>query len=504
MAESIRKTVMALKKETVEGGLATVTPASNEFVALQSGFSVTPNFETLENTEIGLGGIGKAAPIIGTEAPTVSLSHYMRHSGVVGTAPQFAPLIESAIGVEVDAHAVERLTASGGTAGSASAAATVKLASGGSDFERGKAILLKNAAGYQIRPVHSVATNDLTLGFNLPAAPETGVGTGRAILYKPADAPTTVSATVYDANGAATEAVAGLRVTSMALEANAREILNTSFDLEGIKYYFDFIDVGSPNVDLDFNDGGAKTCAIAAKVYTDPHELAQAVEDAMNSVSSGITVVYNDTGANAGKFTVTKSSGTLSLLPQTGPNAATPAWRFIGITTDQTGALTYTGAESSWQSFNAPSFDAGEPLIVKDMEVMMGDFDDYGCAGAQSFTLTVGNTINKVGNICSSSGIAASIVDSREVTVETVLTLVKHDADKWRRFREGATTRFAFMFGVKSGGNWVEGKSGCCYLPQAKISAFSIGEVDGILTVNLTLTAFVTNDGLGEVYLNFV
>lgn len=505
MAEITKKSVMAIVEEVTEGTPVLPT-AGSQYVALQEGFSVSPEFENLENAELS-GTVGIRAPIIGSEAPTADVSHYLRHSGVEATAPQFSPMIKAAIGAQV-AAAVEHVTVGGSTAGTSSVAAVINGDAGtGATFERGKCALIKDGVnGYSIRPVDSINTDALTLGFNLANAPASGVSLGRAILFKPSDTPPTLSMHVYQGNGGAYELLAGARVTEMSIEANARELINSSFSFEGISYKFDAIEITSSTRYIDFNDGSDKSFALEVKVYSHPHELAKAAQDGMNTVSSGITVTYNDSGANAGKFTFAKASGTFNLEWATGANTAnTAAGKFGFAVADETGFLTYTSDNvASWASPQTATFDAGEPLICKDNEFMLGDFDDYGCSGAQSVNISVANEIVKVPDICEESGVGASILSSREVTAEVVLTLARHDADKFRRFKEGVTTKALFVAGSKTGGNWVPGKCLAVYMPQAKISSFAVGEADGVVTMNITLTAFVSASGEGEVYLNFL
>lgn len=510
MAETTRKSVLAVLEEVTAG--TPVLPSSGaDFVALQDGFELTAAFETLENVELSPN-VGSKAPILGLEAPTASISHYFRHSGVEATAPNYDKLIESAVGEKVAAHASERATDNGSSAGTASVAAVLSLAAGGSDFQRGKAVLIKDSVnGYSIRNAESIATNDLTLSFNLAAAPGTGVNTGRAVLYKPSDTPPSLTLPLYRGNGAALEVMAGSRVSEMSIEATAGELLNMSFSLEGTAYYFNPIEITASTDTLDFNNGsGPYVATVAAKLYKDPHELAQALQDAMNGTASAdtYTVAYNDSGANAGKFSITTDGTTLSLLWSTGANTAQTIGSKLGfvISADDTGSTSYTSDNAQvWSAPYSPSSDSNsQPLVVKNSEVMIGDFDDYACSGAQSFTATIANTLQNVVDICAESGVAEKLLNQRVVTVDTVLTLRRHDADKFKKFRRGDDIRFCFNGGVKEGGNWVAGRCVNFYMPQAKISAYAVTDTDGIVTIEMTLTGYVPASGAGEVYINFV
>ncbi len=508
MAETTRKSVLAIKKE-VTSGTPVMPTAGTDFVTLQDGFELIPSFETLDNNELSPN-VGSKAPILGIEAPTATVSHYFRHSGVEGTAPNYDELVESAIGEKVAAHATERLLDAGSTAGSATAAAVIEFLGGeGADFERGKAVLLKDSVnGYAIRNIESIATDTATLGFNLVGAPAAGVATGKAVLYKPSDTPPSLTLSLYRGNGAALEVEAGARVAEMTIEAVAGELLNMSFSMEGTKYHFDAIEITASTDTIDFNDGGVKVATVATGVYSDPHELASALQIAMLGVSTGITVKYNDSGASAGKFTIAKASGTLSLLWSTGANTAQTIGGKLGFVTasDDTGFLTYTSDNvQSWSAPYTPSVDTNaNPLVVKASELMIGDFDDYGCSGAQSFNLTVTNTLQNVPDICEESGIAEKLLSQREVSAEIVLTLSRHDADKFKKFRTGDDIRLAFNGGIKDGGQWVAGRCVNVYMPQAKVSSYSVTDTDGIVTIEMTVTGYVPASGAGEVFINFV
>lgn len=502
MAELTRKTVIGIVPEVIEG--TPVLPTSgSQFITVQEGFSLEPGIEEKQSTVL-VNSINVAATVLGIEEPTGTVDHYLSASEVIGTAPQYGPLLECAIGEEVTAHVTDRATTSGSTAGTSTAAAIIKLAAGGSDFQRGKAILIKDST-YLIRPVHSVSTNDLTLGFNIPSAPGTGILTGRATLYKTADTPPTLTTTFYDGNGGAMEVMAGTRVAELSIEGTARDFLNAKFSLTGTSYYFDPIEITSSNKYLDFNDGSDKTATLSEQLYKDPNSLALAIQTAMNSVSSGITVVYNNTGASAGKFTITKASGTLNLEWNTGANTANTIGTKLGflVAADDTGSLTYTSdSVQSWASTVTPTYtNEGDPLIIKCNEVMIGDFDDYACAPVQSLTINISNDVQRIDTFCCEG--TETINSQREVTVDMTLVLVRHDADKFYRFINGSDTRFAFNFGSKADGvNWDEGKSGCIYIPLARVTKHNVTDSDGIITIDISLKAY--SSGEEVFYLNFI
>jgi len=156
MAEQNRNSRLAIVEEVTEGTL--VEPSvGTEFIALQAGFAFAPNFENLENDEIRAS-IGRSKSILGLERPDASFNHYMRASGVEGTAPGFRLLLKAVFGSE-NVNSTERTTTAGSTV------SVIELAAGGSDFARGRALLIKDGTnGFSVRNVQSVATNSLTLG----------------------------------------------------------------------------------------------------------------------------------------------------------------------------------------------------------------------------------------------------------------------------------------------------------------------------------------------------
>lgn len=492
-----RKSVLGIMEEVSEG--TPVFPAaSTDYLPLQDGFDMSPSFDALDSKELQ-SSIGKAKGVIGAENPEFSDSHYIRHSGVEGQKPNFSKVLKAAFGAE-SVNATEYDTVA------ASTTLVVKVDAGeGANFERGEALLLKDGAnGYSIRNVLSVSGDDLTLGQALSAAPAASVNLGKAILYKPADSGhSSLTGILYRANGGATEMISGARVSELTIKAVANDFVNCDYKLQGISYYLDPMNITATDTKLDFSDGSPKVATITAKVYKDPTDLASAIQTAMNSVSSGITVAYS---SSTGKYTISKASGTLSLLWFTGANAANTVGDKIGFDTsaDDTGSLSYLADNAlSFAAPHTPSYDNSQPLVAKYNEVMLGDIADISCFGAQEVTAKLSDTKVDIPDLCAESGRAGSIVSSREVSIDVVALLKQYDADKFARFRQGTQTSFTYNFGEKSGGNWVAGKSANIYCPTATISSFKVDDKDGLAVLNMTLTAYVES-GKGEFYLNFL
>lgn len=501
---STRSTVIAVMKETTEG--TPVAPsAGTDYLAVQDDLAMAPGTEILENAELR-SSIGLSKPVLGAEAPTVSFSHYLRSSGVVAQAPNFGKLIESCLGA-VTTASTEYDTVSSSTT------SVIKVnTSEGATFQRGEALLIKDGTnGYRIRCIDSISSDDLTIGFQVPSAPASGVNLGKSVLYYPAntDHPT-LSVWDYHGNGGAVQMAAGCRVTEMSFSIEAGQFINGSYSLEGLAFYFNPITIASADRYLDFtDDDGTFAAVVATGVYKDPHKLAEAITTAMNTANSGEThlCVYSNT---TGKFTITSSGTVLSLLWNTGTNAANTIGDKIGFSTaaDDTG----TGATTGYTSDNAltlsaphtPSFDSQDPAVAKDNEVMVGGTSDYLCFKASTADISVATAKADILNICAESGKSGSIIQSREVTITVQALIEQYDARMWKAYRANDNVKFQYSFGVKSGGNWVAGQCGAIYAPTMTVSSFEIVDNDGIANLSMELKGYVNSSGEGEFFMNFL
>lgn len=490
-----RSSVFAIVKETTEGTLKEATGAT-QFLAIQDDLTLAPNFNLLENAELKAS-IGRAKSITGSEAPTSNFSHYIRHSSVEGVPPSYGVVLEACLGGTSTASTEYNTVA-------ASTTSVIKVDTGeGATYERGELLLIKDATnGYRIRAIDSISGDDLTIGFQVPVAPGTGVNLGKCVLYKPQNAShPTLSLWHYLGNSGAIQAIAGARVTSASIDISAGDLINATYGLEGTQFYFDPIEVatGANKVVFDIGAGNV-SAAVTIGWYKTPHDLAAAVLTAIQAAAAGTyTCVYSD---STGKFTVTKSTGTLDVDWLTGTDSIGAT---LGFTADDTGALTYTSdAAQSYAAPYTPSYDAADPLVAKDNEVMIGDSDDYACFKASTVNMSIDTPKADILSICAVSGIQGSIISTREVTITVSALLEQYDADKFERYRLNTDTKFQYSFGTKSGGNWVAGKCGALYVPTATVSAFSVSDADGLVQVDLELKAFVNSSGEGEAYIGYV
>ena len=496
-----RASVLAIMAESSEG--TPVVPAgATSFIALQDDFTMEPAFDVLDNGELK-SSIGKSQPIIGAENPKASGSHYLRASGST-TAPNYGLLIKSCLGA-VSLASTEYDTVSG------SAVGVINVDTGeGASFARGQGLLIKDGTnGYRIRCVDSVSTDALSIGFNLPTAPGTGVNLGKANMYYPANsAHPTLTIWHYLGNGGATQMIAGARVTSMSFDIKAGDLINGKYALEALAYYLNPIQITSGTSKLDFtNDDGTAAATIPVAWYKDPHDLASAITTAMNTISPGetATCVYQNSD---GKFKITSTGTVLTLKWNTGANTANSIASKIGFSTgaDSSGTAAATGYTSTTaQSFAAPytpSYDSANPLAAKYQECMVGNATDYACFEAYSANVSVSTPRSKIPSVCAQSGIGSTLINSREITIQVAGPLNQFDADKFRKMRTGESTKFQYSFGTKSGGNWVPTTSGVIYAPTATITKCNVIDNDGVASLDLELQCFVDSSGHGEFYIN--
>lgn len=504
---STRSSVLSIKEEVTEG-TPVVPTAAADYVALQDDFSMSPSTNVLNNAELK-SSIAPGKPIQGSENPKASFSHYLRASGVVAQSPNYGLLMKAAFGATGTAS-----TEYDTVVGSTTSVVNVDVGEGAT-FERGEALLIKDAVSssgnYSIRCIDSIAADALTLGFQTATAVGTAKNLGKAVLYKPANSGhPTLSLWHYLGNGGALQAMAGARVTDTSINISAGDLINAKYSLEGTTFYYDPITTTSTDTKLDFtDDDGTFAATIAAKTYKDPHEMAQAIQDAMNTANPGEThtVTYSNT---TGKFTI-KSTGTvLSLLWNTGANAANTIGDKIGfsVAADSTGTIAttgYTGASAvSFASPQTASFDNADPLAAKDMEVMIGDTADYLCFNASSVTFDIATAKTDISSVCAASGKSGSIINKREVKITIQALLDQYDASKFKAYRANDNVKFQTSFGVKLGGNWVAGKCGAAYVPTATITSFDVVDNNGLANISIELSSYADSNGQGEVYINFL
>ena len=490
-----RASTLAITRETVAGEY--VDPVASDFVPLRPGNELTFEPEQLENDEL-LNDIGAAKSATGKEVVSGSHGAYLKHSGVEGQEPEVGVLYESVMGGK-KIIAVEIATVTGSTLN------TIEVGAGlGLGFVVGQALLVKNANGYELRNVSKIVGDKLTLNFSLKNAPVTGVNLGKAITYLPQpDGHPTFSTTKYIGGSFAKEVSAGNTVTEASFTMDANGYGEVSFSFEGTKYFFNPIEIVATNKFLDFtDDGGTFALSVAEEIFKTPIELAEALEAAFNATS---TETYTVTFNGEGKFTIATTSSVLGLLWNSGTNAANSIGAKLGfsVAADDTGAIAYTSALAQIYAPNvAPSYDAGDAIIIKGAELFIGNQNDNVCICAQSVSLTVSKEVEDVDCICEESGILAKIPTARMAEMSVTAILKKHDVVLLDALLKNRGVSAMINAGPKAGGNWVGGKCFNAYLQSCTVSKYTTTG-DSFIQADITLKGYVTAD-TKDIFLNFI
>lgn len=491
-----RASVLAICEETTKGTLVPVTSAV-QFIPLRPGFTLERAVEELANEELRAG-IGEVRSVQGKETVTGEFAAYLKHSGVEGQAPETSILWESALG-EKTVNAVEIGTAGGSTT-------KILNVADGSQFYVGQALLIKDATnGFSIRNIDSINVNALTLNFPVTVAPAASVNLGKAITYAPlADGFKGFSAWNYVGNGHSLVVNSGNETLDVSLEFTPNEFANATFSFEGSNYRFNPIIVGATNKFIDFTDDtGTFAISVPERVYNNPAELAEAITTAFAAATvETITCSYSN---ETGKFTISTTTSTiLSLLWLTGANTANTIGTTIGfdVSADDTLATSYVGDNAQvLTSAFTPSYDAANPLVVKDVEFYIGDDNTMMCRCATSATITITKATEDVDCICEETGTKGKIATQRTVTIEAEIILDKHDVSLFKALKDSSELKVMLNLGEKTGGNY---KAGTCFnffVPNAGVTAFSTAG-ENFVVANVTVKGFV--DGNRECFVNFV
>ncbi len=505
MADIItRSSVLAIKEEVTEG-TAVAPTAGTDAVALQPDFTMEPGTEVIVNDELR-NSIGQTKPLLGNEAPTASFSHYLRASGVSGTAPNFGLLLKSFFGAS-SAQVTERDTVASSTI------SLIKVDAGeGVEFERGEPLLIQDATnGFSVRHVHSVSTDDLNLNFNLANAPSSGVSLGQAVLYKPASTGhIPLSLWHYLGNGGKIQMMSGAKVTGFDIDITSGQLINASFSLEGKEFFVNPILITSSTRYIDWtDDDGTFAAAVTAGWYKTPQALASALASAMNATATTetISVSYSN---STGKFTIAATGTVLTLEWNTGTNTANTIGTKLGfsVAANDSGTAATTGYTSdNAQTLSFPytaAYDDADAVVAKGIEVMLGSATDITCFGAMSASISASNTRAIKQDLCETSGQAGSLITGREVSVSLVARLSQYDSGKFDDYINATEKKFQITFGAKSGTNWSKGDVCSIYMPNCSITEYAVDDGDGLAILNMTLTAFVDDSGNGEFYIGFV
>jgi hypothetical protein len=331
------------------------------------------------------------------------------------------------------------------------------------------------------------------------------MGLGKAILWKPQDtAQPTYTAHMYQSSNVASglhQAIAGCRTTAMNVEFTANELASVTFELGGLSYYIDPIEITAANKFIDFDDSaGTVFTELTEQMYSTPIDLAKEIAAKMSAASADvISVAWSNT---TGKFTISSSGTIFSLFVTSGVHMLFNATRTLGFTSNKTGGLTYTSdEEQTYEPPVTPEYDSQGPQVVRDNMLQMGTFNDYICVGGQAITFSIATPKTDIPNWCAKNGLDESVTLSREVTISATLKFKKHDVQRFYNLLNNIETQLAFVHGQKEAGNWVPGKIMSVFCPTVSITSNTIADQDGYVVEQMEATAFV-GDEMEDVYIN--
>ena len=498
MAGVTRKTRVVVQKEDTENVLKLPDAAGDYLPVLEDFDGVVFALEDVPNTEL-TASIGEAKGSVGFETATGSLPFYLKGSGVEGQAPSDAvnAVLEAAFG-SVTVAGVEYDTVAGSTT------TVLNVDTGeGVNFQVGQAVLVKDTTnGYAIRTIRSISGDALTLDFPLSGAPASGVNLGLAVQYVAADSGfPSLSVLDYRGNGEAIFATSGARNVSLSIAVEAGAAVTATAEIEGVKVYYNPLEITATSNDLDFtDDGGAKSITLATQVFQSPIEAASVLETALNDASSQtVTVSYSNT---TGLFSWTATGTTFDIDWATTTDTLGAVY---GFTADDSGTLTGTSdAAITLTSPQTPVFDSTSQIISKDNPIYIGDGTTAVCFPAQTVEYVLSTPKTNEESICEESGIAGSVINARTVELTITGTLQKYDVEKFDALLNNTSLRFIHNFGVKdSSGNWVPGKAMSLSCRDIVIKGYEATDLDGLTGVVISARAHVdSSTGDPETSLN--
>lgn len=523
---SQRRSTAAIVLKHFESMLRKPT-AGSQFIALQPDFSLNPNFTTTENIELK-DDIMSGKNIVTGEAPGGTLSHYFTGSGKPGVAPEYGPILQTTFG-GYRALPAEVMTVAGSTR------SILKFSEGNAAmFTKGDGMLIKdNANGWALRPVESVNGDEVTLGFQLSAAPAAGVGTSQYVTYFPLNDNLPVFDIWHYLGGgeSGVETIANCRTTSLTINATAKDLINSTFNFEGTDYgfneeYVDNLTLFESNNTFRLISEKSKAgelVTLEAKKYEnsdgdpDPAALAAEFQAKVRRVTgySAATMSYS---ATTKKFTFTSTKGyNLDFYSEGGGNPSLA--KILGYKQEdvldndlRTGAFTSPNTLFLTRDYRhglTEVYDDADPIIARGQRLFIGDLTDNICIDSSSVTINIGTPRSLITSICEESGNYASLINARMATISVSAHLQDDDRRFFDKFQDGDDIRFAFMAGRKDRQDdgtfqWKAGESFIVYGSPASITNWNITSSNEVYMLDLEMTCFSEGDGLGSIFVSYV
>ena len=150
-----------------------------------------------------------------------------------------------------------------------------------------------------------------------------------------------------------------------------------------------------------------------------------------------------------------------------------------------------------------PTFQPNLPPVVLGATLSL---PDGVCIKMNTFSLSVENTIAPLNTVCSPSGTISSFVTKRASTGTFNPYLDDTTVEWFNKFDSNAIFSLTLTLGVPSivAGEVLAGSVVAIYMPQVKISEIPTGDVEGILTDEISFQASTGADGTGtDVFMAF-
>lgn len=293
MSDSIKNnTVVAVMTEVTEGTY--LTPASGaDFISpLSSGLELSPAKELVERTNLN-SSIGKSKPRSGIKSVKASIAVEAKSHGTAGSAPEYGPLVKSAMGNSRQNTTVVTTKSSGNTA------TVLQIEDADiSKFNIGDSILVKQSGAYHVTPITAKSTGTGTATITVLVAHPSGDFSDSVTIEKFTTYFTantghpTLSVSKY-VESARREYAAGCRVASMALNNFATgKLADLSFNLEGLSFDHSLT---APSFTPVY-DSALPPIVLSAVVYQDG--VAVAVNEVSISLENSLAFKTSTASAN--------------------------------------------------------------------------------------------------------------------------------------------------------------------------------------------------------------
>lgn len=489
---NFRAGTLALVEESTSGTLQ--KPAANtDFSAIQSDIAISPGLENLTNEELR-NNIMAGKQIVGRQNPTFSMSHYFR-AGDSSGEPSYGVMLKAAMGAVKTVASEQAITG-------VTDLKTFDVADA-SSYEKGDLLLIQASSGNECRPIESVVGNTITLAFELDNSPNIGANIGKPVSYQALNDSNnipTLSAWYYLPN--TIEAIAGMRIEGVDISFQAGELINASYSGSGLAFFYDPLVISASNDQINIEVSATPySASIPQKSYSDPHELAEAVANALNAIS-GTGVLFSCSYNDDGKFTITGDSA--FAIDGTQANTILPTMGFDAVLSSALTSHTSQGLIDLTSGLS-PVYDTNsDPIASKSNILLIGSASEKVCVPNASVDVSLANTKADLLDGCQDSGVGATIFNERASTFSVTTWVQPYEARFFRDLRKGEKVSFFMAASQIEGGAFIKDKTAGVYASHCTITSLELSDSDGAAQLSMELAAFAPEDSSQSFYIGFV